>query len=147
MLVLLLLLTGPAVSPVAADLVDAFLADHSVDDLVVLLSLAPWSVLLSVVAVVGGTVAAAAAVLIVVGPAPRRRTVVHAAHTAHVVEGPVRRDGVWLRLVEFPDGRRRVEFLGPQHWTPYDAPGAPRLSSDPSAPPAAWTSMLVAKTG
>ena len=142
----LLLLTGPAVTPVAADLIDAFLADHSVDDLVVLLSLAPWKVLLSVVAVVGGTVAVAAALLIVVGPTPPR-TVVHAPRTAHVVEGPVRRDGVWLRLVEFPDGRRRVEFLGPQHWTPYDAPEAPRLSPDASAPPAAWTSLLVAKTG
>jgi hypothetical protein len=146
MLLLLLLLTGPAVTPVAADLIDAFLADHSVDDLVVLLSLAPWGVLLSVFAVVGGTVAAAAFVVLVAGPTPRR-SVVHAPRTARVVEGPVRRDGVWLRLVEFPDGRRRVEFLGPQHWTPFDTPGAPRLPSDPSAPPAVWTSLLVAKTG
>ena len=145
-MLLLLLLTGPAVTPVAADMVDAFLADHSVDDLVALLSYAPWGTLLSVFAVIGGTVAAAAFVLLVAGPSPRR-TVVHAPRTARVVEGPVRRDGVWLRLVEFPDGRRRVEFLGPQHWTPYDAPGAPRLSPNPSAPPAAWMSLLVAKTG
>ena len=145
-MLLLLLLTGPAVTPVAADLIDAFLADHSVDDLVVLLGYAPWGTLLSVFAVVGGTVAAAAFLILVVGPAPRR-SVVRAPRTARVVEGPVRRDGVWLRLVEFPDGRRRVEFLGPQHWTPYDAPGAPRLPSDPSAPPAVWRSLLVAKTG
>jgi hypothetical protein len=146
MLLLLLLLTGPAVTPVAADLIDAFLADHSVDDLVVLLSYAPWGALLSVFAVVGGTVAAATFLLLVVGSAPRR-TVVHAPRTARVVEGPVRRAGVWLRLVEFPDGRRRVEFLGPQHWTPYDTPDAPRLPADPSAPPAVWMSLLVAKTG
>ena len=143
---MLLLLTGPAVTPVAADLFDAFLADHSVDDLVELLSYAPWGTLLSVFAVIGGTVAAAAFVVLVAGPSPRR-SVVHAPRTARVVEGPVRRDGVWLRLVEFPGGRRRVEFLGPKHWTPYDAPGAPRFSSDPSAPPAAWRSLLVAKTG
>jgi hypothetical protein len=35
-----------------------------------------------------------------------------------VVAGPVLRDGVWCRLVVFPDGYRRVEVLGPEGWVP-----------------------------
>jgi hypothetical protein len=36
--------------------------------------------------------------------------------SAEVVVGPTLRDGVWCRLVAFPDGYRRIEVLGPNGW-------------------------------
>ena len=39
------------------------------------------------------------------------------AAAGKVMAGPVLRDGVWCRLVVYPDGHRRVEVLGANGWT------------------------------
>jgi hypothetical protein len=50
---------------------------------------------------------------------------------ASVVVGPVLRDGVWCRLVAFPDGHRRIEILRPTGWVPSHGDVADLLQAIP----------------
>jgi hypothetical protein len=68
---------------------------------------------------------------------------------AHVVAGPVHRDGAWVRVLEIQPGLRRVEVYGPDGWVPahrypshffaptrQPAPGRPRSGPPRATPPA-----------
>jgi hypothetical protein len=69
-------------------------------------------------------------------PTPRANPAV-----GKVVSGPALRDGVWCRLVAYPDGHRRVEVLGPKGWVPSHRNVAdlmqaiPGRSAGPGKPP------------
>jgi hypothetical protein len=83
----------------------------------------PWALGIAILlSALGGTVLGALALR-----EERARRRAPRGRGARVVEGPLQRDGEWVRLIELADGRRRLEVLGPQGWEPADRRPLSRL--------------------